>query len=71
MYSAFFLVLFLVFTWLIVDGLKQGEIKAQGWWGRIRLYSRDNAPVMYWLTFAIYAVCAVVTFGLGIVLTFK
>lgn len=69
MYSALFLVLFVVFAWLIVDGLQQGEIKAQGW--RMRTYSRDDAPVMYWLTFAIYAVCAVVTFGLGIVLTFK
>lgn len=71
MYSVLFLALFFVFTWLIVDGLQQGEIKAQGWWGRIRLYSRNDEPVMYWLTFAIYAVCSAVTFGLGIVLIFK
>ena len=67
MFSLLFLTLVIVFCWLMYKGYTSGEIIGRGWGFSTRLYSRDDEPVWYWVTFLSYLACAVLSMAGAIV----
>lgn len=59
MLGLLFLALGILFTWLLFKGYSSGEIMGRGWGFSTRLYSRDDQPIWYWITFGSYLFCAV------------
>lgn len=45
--------------WLLITGIKTGELRSLAWGDR-RPFRRDRNPVLFWLVAALYAVAAVV-----------
>ena len=70
MFGLLFLGLGIVFFWLISKALSSGEILARGWGFSTRIYSRDDEPIRYWVTFWSYLICAVCSI-LGTILVFR
>ncbi len=66
-----FLLLACPFYWLIFSGLTTGEIKAKGWGVSVRIYRRADSPVLFWTTFALYIICAVIATFCGLSLLIK
>lgn len=71
MFGFIFLVLAIWFSWLIYQAITKREIFARGWGFNTRIYSRDNQPVWYWVTFTSYAICAVCAIAFAILLIGK
>lgn len=63
MIATLFLLLGILFSWMVYRALATGELEARGWGFSTRIYSRDEEPIKYWMTFSCYVTCAV----LGIV----
>jgi hypothetical protein len=59
MFTSIFLTLGILFSWLVYQAIPTREILARGWGFSTRVYSRDNEPVWYWVTFTGYSICAV------------
>jgi len=59
MIATLFLLLGLLFSWMVYRALAEGELEARGWGFSTRIYSRDEEPIKYWVTFSCYAFCAV------------
>ena len=59
MITILFLLIGLLFFWMVYQAYSSREIKARGWGFSTRIYTRDSEPVMYWVTFSSYLVCAV------------
>ncbi len=71
MSAAIFLAMGAVFVWLLLKGRSTGEIMARGWGTRVRIYRRDSDTVMYWITFWMYLILALLSTIVGIVIAFK
>ncbi|MBK6322516.1 hypothetical protein [Candidatus Aalborgicola defluviihabitans] len=59
MFAIIFLAFGVWFSWLVYQAISTREIVARGWGFNTRIYSRDNEPVWYWVTFTSYSICAV------------
>ena len=71
MFATFFLAIGALFFWMVFKGYSSQEIKGRGWGFDILIYHRDNEPVMYWVTFVSYLVCAVWSTVFGILMALK
>jgi ABC-type spermidine/putrescine transport system permease subunit I len=71
MIATFFFALSAVFIWLLFKGYSILEIKARGWGSQVRSYHRSSEPIMYWVTFWIYVVIAVLCAAIGILMAIK
>ena len=60
-----------VFIWLLFKGYSNQEIMARGWGTQIRIYQRDAEPIMYWFTFGLYLLLAIVCTVIGFLMAFK
>lgn len=69
--ATFFFALAVVFIWLLFKGYSTQEIMARGWGIQVRIYRRSSEPIMYWATFWMYLVIAVICVVVGILLTLK
>ena len=59
MIATLFLAAGLFFFWMVFKAFSSREIAGRGWGFSSRIYSRDSEPVLYWVTFWSYLVCAV------------
>ena len=71
MLATFFFVLAVVFIWLLFKGYCTQEIMARGWGNQVWIYRRSCEPILYWVTFWMYLVIAVICVVAGILLTLK
>jgi hypothetical protein len=71
MFATFFLAIGALFFWMLFQGLTDREIKGRGWGFSVRVYGRDTEPVMYWITFASYLVCALGSTVFGLLMALK
>lgn len=71
MSAVIFLAMGAVFIWLLAKGRSTGEIMARGWGASVRIYRRDSDTVMYWITFWMYLILALLCTIVGIVMAFK
>ncbi len=71
MVPAFFLILGMIFLWLIIQAISTAEIKGRGWGFSSRIYRRDSDPIMYWVTFSGYLVCAIWSTVFGVLMALK
>ncbi|WP_455233042.1 hypothetical protein [Geopseudomonas aromaticivorans] len=61
-----FLLLALVFGWLIWEGVSQGRLRVNGWWGRVRWCYRSREPVMFWMSMGSYGLCFLIGLLFGV-----
>jgi hypothetical protein len=61
-----FLAIGALFAWMVFKGFSSQEIKGRGWGFNVRTYHREREPVMYWVTFLSYLVCAVWATAFGV-----
>ncbi len=66
MIATLFLAMGTLFFWMLFSAFTSREIKARGWGFECRIYNRGSEPVMYWLTFSCYLICAVWATAFGI-----
>lgn len=59
MIATLFLAAGLFFFWMVFKAISSREIEGRGWGFSSRTYSRDSEPVMFWVTFCSYLICAV------------
>lgn len=71
MAAGVFLLLGGVFGLLLFEGHAAGRIRARGWGFGVRVYQRDDEPLMFWLTFWLYAAIVVVCAVLGLLLALR
>ncbi|GAB1382102.1 MAG TPA: hypothetical protein PKA18_12405 [Ottowia sp.] len=71
MAAGVFLLLGGVFGLLLFEGHATGRIRARGWGFGVRVYQRDDEPLMFWLTFWLYAAIVVVCAVLGLLLALR
>jgi hypothetical protein len=71
MTATFFFALGAVFIWLLFKGYSTQEIMARGWGIQVRRYHRRSEPIMYWVTFWIYVVIAILCATIGILMVIK
>jgi len=71
MFATFFLAAGALFFWLVFKGYSDQEVKGRGWGFSIRIYRRASEPIMYWVTFVSYLVCAVWSSVFGILMVLK
>ena len=71
MVPTFFFALGMLFFWMVFKAFSSQEIKGRGWGFSTRTYSRESEPIMYWLTFISYLVCAVWSTVFGILAALK
>jgi len=58
LFAIIFLAMSVLFSWFIYQAVTTREILARGWGFRTRIYNRDEHPVLYWITFTCYSICA-------------
>ncbi len=66
MWSIVFFVLCAFFSWLVYEAWSTGQVKARGWWFKVRYYSREDEPVMFWINTGAYMVIVVWTLVYGV-----
>ena len=71
MVASFFFVLGAVFIWLLFKGYSTQEIMARGWGIQVRRYRRSSEPLLYWATFWMYVLVAVICVVVGLLITLK
>jgi ABC-type spermidine/putrescine transport system permease subunit I len=71
MMATLFFALGVVFIWLLFKGYATQEIMARGWGTQVRIYRRSSEPILYWATFWMYLVIAVICVVVGILLTLR
>jgi len=71
MISLLFLAIGLLFFWMLYSAISSQEIKGRGWGFSVRTYSREVEPVMFWVTFAGYLICALWSTAFGILAAIK
>jgi hypothetical protein len=71
MIPTFFLAIGAVFFWMVFSGFSSQEIKGRGWGFSVRIYRRDSEPIMYWVTFSSYLVCAIWATVFGVLAALK
>ena len=71
MFATFFLAAGALFFWLVFKGYSDQEVKGRGWGFSIRIYRRASEPIMYWVTFVSYLVCAVWSSVFGILMVLR
>jgi hypothetical protein len=71
MFATLFLAIGAVFIWLLFKGYSTREIMARGWGTQVRIYQRDTEPIMYWVTFWMYVILAVLSTVIGILIAFE
>lgn len=71
MIATFFLAVGILFFWLAFKDFSSREIMARGWGFSSRIYHRDSEPVMYWVSFLSYLVCAVWASVFGVLMVLK
>jgi len=71
MIATFFLAIGAVFFWMVFKAFSTHEIKGRGWGFDIRTYNRDSEPIMYWVTFSSYLICAVWATVFGTLMVLK
>ena len=59
MFGLLFLTVGILFFWLIAKDFPARQILARGWGISTRIYSRDDEPIRYWVTFWSYLICPV------------
>ena len=68
MITAFvFTIMALIFGALAYNGYTTGEIHGKGWFGSIRIYSRDAHPGMFWATFYLFVAIACISLGMAVI----
>ena len=71
MIPTFFLAIGALFSWMVFNAFSSQEIKGRGWGFSTRIYRRDSEPIMYWVTFSSYLVCAVWATVFGVLAVLK
>ena len=71
MIPTFFLAIGALFSWMVFKAFSSQEIKGRGWGFSTRIYGRDSEPLMYWVTFSSYLVCAVWATVFGVLAVLK
>ena len=71
MFATFFLIIAILFFWMVFKGFSAEEIKGRGWGIDVQIYRRDSEPIMYWVTFGSYLLCAVCATVFGILMALK
>lgn len=71
MIAILFLAIGLFFFWMVFKAISSQEILARGWGFSIRIYSRENEPVKYWVTFSCYIICAVWATAFAVLMLLK
>lgn len=61
-----FLAIGALFSWMVFKGISSQEVKGRGWGFSVRTYHRESEPIMYWVTFLSYLVCAVWATAFGV-----
>ena len=71
MFAIFFLAAGALFFWLVIKGYSAEELKGRGCGFSVQIYRRESEPIMYWVIFVSYLVCAVWASVFGILMVLQ
>ncbi|MFZ1731329.1 MAG: hypothetical protein WBQ23_07825 [Bacteroidota bacterium] len=70
MLAILFLMFGILFSVLLWKAVASGEILARGWGFNVRMYSRYDEPVRYWITFVTYLIIVIWMIGFAAISAF-